>query len=171
MCSSSFFSSSPRNRHFIPFFFLTTKVRIRKLHSFSPQIFMVVMSLVTVLGTENINKGMHDYLNIIPVLKKFTVREQVNKCICFCKARMMIFLPCPPPPTPNWNSTFSVKPSLSLTQGRVSLLHDFTVLYDFTSRHLFPFIIIPSFVSSLLKPDAPWEQESYWISFTVVTNA
>lgn len=58
---------------------------------------MVVMSLVTVLGTENINKGMHDYLNIIPDLKKFTVREQVNKCICFCKARMMIFLPCPPP--------------------------------------------------------------------------
>lgn len=53
--------------------------------------------VVTVLGTENINKGMHDYVNIIPDLKKFTVWEQVNKCICFCKARMMIFLPCPSP--------------------------------------------------------------------------
>lgn len=90
---------------------------------------MIVVILVTVLGIKNINKRIHDYLNVIPRLKKFTIQEQVTKSICLYNATIMI-----PPiitPSPNSNTAFPVKPSFSRRQGQVHFLYDFMVLYTF----------------------------------------
>lgn len=90
--SSTVYFSSPRNRDFIPIIFFDKGVRVRELHSVSPQISMTVMSLVTVLGTKNIwvNKWTYDHLNIGPDLTKCMVQKPVTKSICFCRAGIMI---------------------------------------------------------------------------------
>lgn len=42
MCSDALYLLSPRSRHFILIFFLTGRMRVEGVHSFSPQILMSV---------------------------------------------------------------------------------------------------------------------------------